>query len=91
MDIEEVTVLLDKVNEAREAGWKGIIDASIEEGKNFFTPNPAMLMKELEHFVKRVKTVMGEFSPHWHQDMNSRIDALAGEVNDIYHASQRRK
>ena len=86
MDEIRIDELLDKLSEAREAGYGMIIDSFLEVQKDL-DPNPAMLMKELEHFVQRVKTVRGDFSPHWHQDMNSRIDALASEVKDIYYAA----
>ena len=83
MDMKEIEALLDKLSEARQAGYGVLIDAFLEEDKSI-DPNPIMLMKELEHFVQRVKTVRGDFCPHWHQDMNSRIDALAGEVKEVW-------
>ena len=85
MDIDEIEVLVNKLKEAREAGYGVLIDAHLEQDKSI-PPNPVMLMKELEHFVQRVKTVRGDFGPHWHQDMNSRIDALASEVKDFYYS-----
>lgn len=84
MDAKEIEILLDKLSEARKAGYGVLIDAYLETEKSY-DPNPVMLMKELEDFVQRVKTVKGDFNPHWLQDMNSRIDALAGEVKDIFY------
>ena len=86
MDSKELQALFDKLTEAREAGYGNLID-DVWEMEKSYDPNPVMLMKELEDLVQRVKTVKGDFNPHWLQDMNSRIDALAGEVNDIFYAS----
>ena len=84
MDIAEIKILCEKLLEAREAGYGATIDSYIEQGK-FICPNPAMFMAELEQFVQRAKTVIGDFPPHWLQDMNSRIDSLCGEVKDIWY------
>ena len=84
MDIDEIEVLVNKLKEAREAGYGVLIDAHLEQDKSI-APTPVMLMAELEHFVQRIKTVSGDFGPHWLQDMNSRIDALVGEVKECYY------
>ena len=87
MDMEEIEALFDKLSEARQAGYGVLIDAWLEHDKSI-CPNPVMLMKELEHFVQRPKTVRGDFPAHWLQDMNNRILALTDEVKMLYYASQ---
>ena len=88
MDMEEIGTLFEKLLEAREAGYGTLLDSMIEQDKDI-TPNPVMLMKELEHFVQRAKRMYREGTydecpEHWEKDMNTRMDALAGCVHDIW-------
>ena len=87
MDIKEIEALVDKLSEAREAGYGMIIDSFLEVQKDL-DPNPVMLMKELEHLVQRAtKVYSGELPSYWYQDMITRIGYLQDKVNDIHYGA----